>query len=74
MKRRVLKEFDKTRPNVDESIFEKVQIEIKYEGYIARQNNQIKELRRLEGKILPDNIKYKEIKKRLELKRKLFHS
>ena len=43
-------------------IFEKVQIEIKYEGYINRQNNQIKELRRLEEKILPEDINYKEIK------------
>lgn len=67
-----LEKFDKTRPNIDESIFEKVQIEIKYEGYIARQNNQIKELRRLEEKVLPDDIKYKEIKGlRLEAVEKL---
>ncbi len=57
-----LTDFDKTRPEIDKSIFEKVQIEIKYEGYINRQNNQIKELRRLEEKILPEDIDYKEIK------------
>ena len=67
-----LKEFDKSRPAIDESIFEKVQVEIKYEGYIARQNNQIKELRRLEEKVLPSDINYKEIKGlRLEATEKL---
>ena len=67
-----LKEFDKDRPGIDESIFEKVQVEIKYEGYIARQNNQIKELRRLEEKVLPSDINYKEIKGlRLEATEKL---
>lgn len=57
-----LTEFDKTRPKIDKSVFEKVQIEIKYEGYINRQNNQIKELRRLEEKVLPEDINYEEIK------------
>ncbi len=67
-----LKEFDKERPSIDESVFEKVQVEIKYEGYIARQNNQIKELRRLEEKVLPSDINYKEIKGlRLEATEKL---
>lgn len=64
--------FDKTRPQIDKSVFEKVQIEIKYEGYIARQNHQIKELRRLEERILPENINYKDIKGlRLEAVEKL---
>lgn len=57
-----LSEFDTQRPNIDESIFEKVQVEVKYSGYIARQNNQIKELRRLEEKLLPDDIDYKQVK------------
>ncbi|MDO4199176.1 MAG: tRNA uridine-5-carboxymethylaminomethyl(34) synthesis enzyme MnmG [Clostridia bacterium] len=57
-----LEAFDKTRPNIDKSIFEKVEVEIKYEGYIARQNNQIKELRRLEEKLIPNDIDYKQIK------------
>ena len=67
-----LTDFDKTRPEIDKLIFEKVQIEIKYEGYINRQNNQIKELRRLEEKTLPEDINYKEIKGlRLEAVEKL---
>ncbi len=57
-----LKPFDLSRPNIDDSVFEKVQIEIKYEGYIVRQNRQIKELRRLEEKVLPEDINYKDIK------------
>lgn len=67
-----LEPFDKSRPNIDKSIFEKVQIEIKYEGYIARQNHQIKELRRLEKKLLPEEIDYENIKGlRLEAAEKL---
>ncbi len=57
-----LQPFDLSRPNIDDSVFEKVQIEIKYEGYIVRQNRQIKELRRLEEKVLPEDINYKDIK------------
>ena len=54
--------FDKNRPNLPKSVFDKVQTEIKYEGYIARQNHQIKEMRRLESKIIPENLNYNEIK------------
>lgn len=54
--------FDKNRENLPKSVFDKVQTEIKYEGYIARQNHQIKEMRRLESKIIPENINYNEIK------------
>lgn len=54
--------FDKNRENLPKSIFDKVQTEIKYEGYIARQNHQIKEMRRLESKIIPENLNYNEIK------------
>ena len=59
---RDLEDFDATRPQIDKSIFEKVEVEIKYEGYIARQNNQIKELRRLEEKIIPSDIDYKKVR------------
>lgn len=67
-----LKPFDISRPNIDKRIFEQVQTEIKYEGYIARQNRQISEMRRLENKILPESIDYKSIKGlRLEAAEKL---
>lgn len=54
--------FDKNREDLPKSVFDKVQTEIKYEGYIARQNHQIKEMRRLESKIIPENLNYNEIK------------
>lgn len=57
-----LEKFDSARPDIDESIFEKVEIEIKYEGYINRQLRQVSEMRRLENKVLPDDIDYKSIK------------
>lgn len=49
-----LTEFDKRRPDLPHEIFEQVEIEIKYEGYIKRQLAQIAEMRRLEVKSLED--------------------
>lgn len=57
-----LKQFDTTRPEISSEILEKVQVEIKYEGYINRQNRQISEMRRLEKKILPKDLDFSEIK------------
>ncbi|MGN1348032.1 MAG: tRNA uridine-5-carboxymethylaminomethyl(34) synthesis enzyme MnmG [Acutalibacteraceae bacterium] len=48
----VLTPFDKKRPELPYEIFEQVEIEIKYEGYIRRQLSQIEEMRRLEVKSL----------------------
>ena len=53
--------FDKTRPDLPFEVFEQVEIDIKYEGYIRRQQQQINELHRLEVKRLPDSLDYKEI-------------
>ncbi|MEG0546407.1 MAG: tRNA uridine-5-carboxymethylaminomethyl(34) synthesis enzyme MnmG [Oscillospiraceae bacterium] len=67
-----LKPFDKTRPELDEEIFEQVEIEIKYEGYIKRQQAQINEMRRLEVKVIPEAINYNNIEGlRLEAREKL---
>ena len=54
--------FDKTRPELGWEIFEQVEIEIKYEGYIKRQLSQIAEMRRLEVKELPKDIVYEDIR------------
>lgn len=68
----LLKPFDPTRPDVPEEIFDLAQTEIKYAGYISRQNSQIKEMRRLEQKDLPENIDYSSIEGlRLEAREKL---
>lgn len=67
-----LKKVDKERPNLEDDIFEQVEIEIKYEGYIKRQKSQIDDMRRLEVKKLPYNIDYNNLKGlRLEAKEKL---
>ena len=67
-----LSEIDENRPNIDSNIFEQVETEIKYEGYIKRQLIVIDQVRRLECKILPENIDYNAIDGlRLEAREKL---
>lgn len=58
---RVLREVDIARPDYPKSVFESVEIELKYEGYIKKQKADIEEFKRLEGKLLPTKIKYREI-------------
>ena len=67
-----LKPVDRTRPDYPESVFENVEIELKYEGYIARQKADIEEMRRVERKKLPVEVDYQQIKGlRLEAAEKL---
>ena len=64
--------FDKGRPVLSDRVCEKVQIEIKYEGYIERQSKQVEEMRRLESKKIPEDIDYGSIRGlRLEAREKL---
>jgi tRNA uridine 5-carboxymethylaminomethyl modification enzyme len=68
----VLSPFDKLRPALSKEIFEQVEIDIKYEGYIKRQQAQIDEMRRLEVKPLSGDLDYSKITGlRLEAKEKL---
>lgn len=53
--------FDKERPDLPFEVAEKAEIEIKYAGYIKKQLAQANELHRLEKRLLPDGINYKEI-------------
>ena len=55
---RILAPFDLDRPDLPDSVFENVEIEIKYEGYIKRQKSDIEEMRRLEQKLLPKDVDY----------------
>ena len=48
-----LTDLDDTRPNLPREVFEQVEIAVKYEGYIKRQEQQIKEMRRIENKKIP---------------------
>lgn len=57
-----LKEIDTDRPDLPAEIFEQVEISVKYEGYIRRQEAQIKEMRRLECKEIPSDFDYKNAK------------
>lgn len=53
--------FDVNRPDIPREIFEQVEIELKYEGYIVRQTAQINEMRRLEVKAIPPETDYNKI-------------
>lgn len=67
-----LAEVDVTRPSLDLNIFEQVEIEIKYEGYIQKQLKQVEQMKKLEKKLLPKDFDYKGIKGlRLEAQEKL---
>ena len=43
---------------LDASVRRSVEIEVRYSGYIARQNEKIDQFRRMEGELIPDNIEY----------------
>ena len=69
---KILSPIDTSRPNYPEKIFEQAEIEIKYEGYIKRQQAQIDEQKRLEVRKLPENFDYNAVKGlRLEAVEKL---
>ncbi len=69
----VLAPVDTTRPDdLPLDVQELCQVEVKYEGYIRRQQSQIDEMRRLECKILPEDMDYTAIAGlRLEAQEKL---
>lgn len=67
-----LKDVDVTRPDLPAEVFEQVEISVKYEGYIRKQEAQIKEMRRIEAKKIPEDIDYSALKGlRLEAVEKL---
>lgn len=57
-----LKPIDTDRPELPFEVFEQVEISIKYEGYIKKQEAQIKEMRRIEAKQIPADIDYSTLK------------
>lgn len=56
-----LTQFDVNRPNLPYEVFEQVEIEIKYEGYIKRQLAAAAEMRRLEVRELDENLDYTQV-------------
>ena len=64
--------LDPDRPALSQAVREQVEISLKYEGYIARQQRQVEEMRRLEGKTLPADLDYHQLAGlRLEARQKL---
>ena len=64
--------FDPTRPDLEPNLFEQVEIEIKYEGYIQKQLKQVDQMKKLEKKQLPADFDYKQLGGlRLEAQEKL---
>ena len=64
--------FDKDRPELPLSVTEEVEIQLKYAGYLARQEKQVAEFRKEEARLLPENIDYNAISGlRLEARQKL---
>ncbi|NLG53472.1 MAG: tRNA uridine-5-carboxymethylaminomethyl(34) synthesis enzyme MnmG [Clostridiales bacterium] len=53
-----LEVFDPTRPALDESVAEQVEITLKYEGYIKKQLDKIAQFKKLETRLLPENTDY----------------
>jgi len=68
----ILKEIDTERPELTREEREEVNIEIKYEGYIKLQLEQIKQFKKMESKFIPEDIDYQNLKGiRIEARQKL---
>ena len=64
--------IDPSRPDLPVDVIEQVMIELKYEGYISRQRQQVEQFKKLERKIIPEGIEYDHIKGlRIEAQQKL---
>lgn len=57
----ILKEIDTGRPELSEEICNEVNIVLKYEGYIVRQQKQVEQFHKLEKKKIPANIDYDKV-------------
>ncbi len=68
----MLAPFDPTRPELPAAVTEQVEIQLKYAGYITRQERQVEEFRKAESRLLPREIPYASIEGlRLEARQKL---
>ena len=57
---------------MDEAVAEQVNISIKYEGYIERQIRQVKQFKKMEKKMIPENLDYNDVPSlRIEARQKL---
>jgi len=69
---KILAPIDEERPGLPEEVTKEVEIQVKYKGYIKLQEQQVEKFKKLEQKILPQDIDYAQIKGlRLEARQKL---
>lgn len=69
---KTLAAFDENAPKLSEELINKLEIRVKYKGYIEAQNEKVLQMRKLEEKKLPSDIDYKTVKGlRLEAQEKL---
>ena len=67
-----LSEIDPERPELSKAEAQEVEIQVKYEGYIKMQEEQVKKFKKLEDKKLSEDINYDDIKGlRIEARQKL---
>jgi len=64
--------FDPGRPALPKAVREQVEISVKYEGYIARALRQVEQMRRMEQRLLPEDLDYDSVEGlRTEARQKL---
>ena len=64
--------IDPDRPELSDEVREEVNIYIKYEGYLSRQEKQVKQFKKLESKLIPEDINYDDVSSlRIEARQKL---
>ena len=64
--------IDPDRPNLSKEVRDEVNIYIKYEGYLSRQEKQVKQFKKLEQKLIPTDIDYDDVSSlRIEARQKL---
>ena len=64
--------FDTQRPELPRSVTDEVEIQLKYAGYLARQEKQVAEFKKEEARLLPEDLDYTAIQGlRLEARQKL---
>jgi len=68
----MIAEIDVDRPVLPKDVIEQVEISIRYEGYINRQERQVEQFKKLERKLIPADIDYNDVSSlRLEARQKL---
>jgi len=58
---KLLDKIDKNRPQLGEQVKEEVEIQVKYEGYIKLQEEQVEKFKKMEKKLLPENLDYETV-------------